>query len=71
MLYQLILFPTLTQVFVLQTSFSLYLYNMWINFYKLSYTVKPQVRAIYTYVYESDKKQLRYQTISNCKSFTG
>jgi len=35
---------------VLQTSFSLYLYNQWTDFHKLSCPGKPQVRAIYTYV---------------------
>ena len=33
-----------------QTSFSLYLHNQWTNFHKLSCTVKPQMRAICTYV---------------------
>ena len=33
-----------------QTLFSLYLHNQWTNFHKLSYTVKPQIRAIYTCV---------------------
>ena len=33
-----------------QTSFSLYLYNQWTNFHKLSYSGKPQIRAICTYV---------------------
>jgi len=35
---------------VSQTSFSLYLYNQWTYFHKLSYTGKPQMRAICTYV---------------------
>ena len=38
------------RVHLLQTSFSLHLHNQWTNFYKLSCTVKPQMRAIYTYV---------------------
>ena len=33
-----------------QTSFSLYLYNQWTDFYKLSCTGKPQMRAICAYV---------------------
>ena len=33
-----------------QTSFSLYLYNQWTNFHKLSCTGKPHMRAICTYV---------------------
>ena len=32
-----------------QTLFSLYLYNQWTDFYKLSCTGKPQMRAIRTY----------------------
>jgi len=32
-----------------QTSFSLYLHNQWTDFHKLSYTGKPQIRAIHTY----------------------
>ena len=35
---------------VLQTLFSLYLYNQWTYFDKLSCTIKPQIRAIYTYM---------------------
>ena len=35
---------------MLQTSFSLYLYNKWTDFHKLSCAGKPQMRAIYTYV---------------------
>ena len=35
---------------LLQTSFSLYLHNQWTNFHKLSYTGKPQMRAICTYM---------------------
>ena len=35
---------------VSQNSFSLYLYNQWTNFHKLSCTEKPQMRAICTYV---------------------
>ena len=34
---------------VSQTLFSLYLYNQWTDFHKLSCTGKPQMRAIYTY----------------------
>jgi len=34
---------------LLQTLFSLYLYNQWTDFHKLSYAGKPQMRAIYTY----------------------
>ena len=33
-----------------QTSFSLYLHNQWTDFYKLSCTGKPQMRATRTYV---------------------
>ena len=33
-----------------QTSFSLYLHNQWTYFHKLSYTGKPKIRAICTYV---------------------
>ena len=33
-----------------QTSFSLYLHNQWTDVYKLSCTVKPQMRAICIYV---------------------
>ena len=33
-----------------QTSFSLYLHNQQTDFHKLSYTGKPQMRAIHTYV---------------------
>ena len=33
-----------------QTSFSLYLYNQQTDFYKLSCAVKPQMRAICTYM---------------------
>jgi len=33
-----------------QTSFSLYLHNQWTYLHKLSYTGKPQIRAIHTYV---------------------
>ena len=33
-----------------QTSFSLYLYNQWTDFHKLSCAGKPQMRAIRTYV---------------------
>ena len=32
-----------------QTSFSLYFHNQWTNFYKLSCSGKPQMRAIHTY----------------------
>ena len=32
-----------------QTSFSLYLYNKWTDFHKLSCTGKPQIRAICTH----------------------
>ena len=32
-----------------QTSFSLYHYNHWTNFHKLSWAGKPQIRAICTY----------------------
>ena len=35
---------------LLQISFSLYLYNQWTDFHKLSCAEKPQMRAIYTYV---------------------
>jgi len=35
---------------VIQTLFSLYLYNKWTDFHKLSCTVKPKIRAICTYV---------------------
>ena len=35
---------------LLQTLFSLYLYNQWTNFHKLSCTIKLQMRAICTYV---------------------
>jgi len=35
---------------VSQTSFSLYLYNQWSDFHKLSYTEELQIRAIYKYV---------------------
>ena len=33
-----------------QTSFSLYLYNQWTYFHRLSCAGKPQIRAIHTYV---------------------
>jgi len=33
-----------------QTSFSLYLYNQWAYFHKLSCARKPQMRAIHTYM---------------------
>ena len=33
-----------------QTSFSLYLYNQWTDFHKLSCAIKPQVRAICMYI---------------------
>ena len=33
-----------------QTSFSLYLYNKWTDFHKLSCAEKPQIKAICTYV---------------------
>ena len=33
-----------------QTWFSLYLHNQWTNFHKLSYTRKPKMRAIHTYM---------------------
>ena len=33
-----------------QTLFSLYLYNHWTDFHKISYNRKSQIRAIYTYV---------------------
>jgi len=33
-----------------KTSFSLYLYNQWTDFHKLSYAGKPQMRAIHTYI---------------------
>ena len=42
--------PSHKQVIVSQTSFSLYLYNQWTDFHKLSCTVKPQIRDICTYV---------------------
>ena len=32
-----------------QTSFSLYLYNQWTSFHKLSYTKKLQIMAIHKY----------------------
>ena len=32
-----------------QTSFSLYLYNQWTNFHKLSCAGKPQIRTIHIY----------------------
>jgi len=35
---------------MLQTLFSLYLYNQWTDFHKLSCTGKPQMRATCTYV---------------------
>ena len=35
---------------VSQNSFSLYLHNQWTTFHKLSYTRKPQMRAICTYI---------------------
>ena len=35
---------------VSQNSFSLYLHNQWTNFHKLSYTGKPQMRAICIYI---------------------
>jgi len=34
---------------LLQTSFSLYLYNQWTNFHKISYIGKPEMRAICAY----------------------
>ena len=33
-----------------QTSFSLYLYNQWTDFHKLSCARKPQMRVIYIYI---------------------
>ena len=38
------------EMLVSQTSFSLYLYNQWTDFHKLSYAVKPQIKAICIYV---------------------
>ena len=35
---------------VSQNSFSLYLHNQWTTFHKLSYTRKPKMRAICTYI---------------------
>ena len=37
-------------IYVSQTLFSLYLYNQWTDFHKLSCAGKPQIRAICTYV---------------------
>ena len=36
-------------VILLQTSFSLYLHNQWTDFHKITYAIKPQMRAICTY----------------------
>ena len=36
--------------YLVSASFSLYLYNQWTDFHKLSYTGKPQMGAIHTYV---------------------
>jgi len=44
------LFELTVMFFMLQTSFSLYLYNQWTDFYKLSCTGKPLIKAICTYV---------------------
>jgi len=41
---------TSSTIILSQTSFSLYLYNKWTNFHKLSCAGKPQMRAIHTYV---------------------
>ena len=35
---------------MLQTLFSLYLYNQWTDFHKLGWSEKPQIKAICTYM---------------------